>query len=342
MDIIRNIDKEYKLIIGSKKVKIAAFSTTAKHSIGFQVLPKRSFGEFVAMNFLVNNEKIAENCFRFLDGKVDYFLVDVERKQIIDLEQIARCRVQHSEIITYKPNDVTVEALDILIRNYYADNLMDKKIIIVGNGNLAMKSALRLAERGAAVYVHGRNTHKVSTIVDAFNLILPKHNIHPLRVLGNYTQIKDADLLISFLSADRIIDKEAVDCLKRDALVIDGGINNFTENFYEVAHKKGVAVYRLDVRLGFIYALIPLFPEIQHFFTKVRGRGVINHIPVVAGGIIGKKGEVVVDRIIQPTQVIGIANGIGGILSESEYSESERQTVDKVKEYIVSFIQENI
>jgi hypothetical protein len=50
------------------------------------------------------------------------------------------------------------------------------------------------------------------------------------------------------------------------------------------------------------------------------GEGKIANIPVVAGGVLGRRGDIVLDSISSPTMVIGVADGKGGLLSEREIS----------------------
>ena len=72
-------------------------------------------------------------------------------------------------------------------------------------------------------------------------------------------------------------------------------------------------------------------------FSQIIGRDIINNHPVVAGGIMGQDGQVIIDRIVKPTREIGIANGIGGVKNESDLSAEEHIKVREVQ----SFIEQN-
>jgi len=48
------------------------------------------------------------------------------------------------------------------------------------------------------------------------------------------------------------------------------------------------------------------------------GSAVLSGVPVVAGGVIGRRGSVVIDSVKNPSRVIGIADGLGGLLLRPE------------------------
>jgi 4-hydroxy-2-oxovalerate aldolase len=76
--------------------------------------------------------------------------------------------------------------------------------------------------------------------------------------------------------------------------------------------EKGAEIIRLDGRVALTGEVIGLLDS-QKLTDQVMGRGDINAIPVVAGGVWGREGDVVVNSIKNPTQVIGIADGNGSV-----------------------------
>lgn len=77
----------------------------------------------------------------------------------------------------------------------------------------------------------------------------------------------------------------------------------------------GAEVIRLDGRAALVGEVVGLL-EAQQLADQVMGRGSVHAIPVVAGGVWGREGDVIVNSIKEPTQVIGIANGAGGIKTQ--------------------------
>jgi len=317
------------------KFRIATIGTTARESQPFAVLPRRTALGFEVINFLVTDPKHAEECLNILDGEVKYILIDVEFKKDIDLMSIAKRVVKGASLVSYKPNDTTLEATDLFVRNYFQDNLQDKKVLVYGAGNLGSKLSLRLAERGCQVFLDSRDKEKTREIVRVLNHLAPKYSLNSIEVVQDYSKfINELDALIAFTSASGVISHTFAQFIKRQGLALDGGINNFTPKFIMDANRVGVNCFRLDVRAAFPYALLSLSEYTSNFYQNIQGEVTFGETRLVAGGIIGSEGDVVVDSIKEPRQIIGIANGIGGIKHENEYTDRERKTIQQIRDAI--------
>lgn len=95
----------------------------------------------------------------------------------------------------------------------------------------------------------------------------------------------------------------------------------------------GVEVVRLDGRAALVSEVIGLL-DAQKLTNRVMGRNSINEVSVVAGGVWGNEGDVVVNSISDPTHVIGVADGIGGIkyqlgIADMDALESVRKALRK-------------
>ncbi|OCA88927.1 hypothetical protein [Pseudobacillus wudalianchiensis] len=324
--------------IDFKMYKLMLLSTTAKKDRELVILPSRNINGFQSLNILVTNVEDATKLLRKADGIVENILVDVERKQEIDLWKVARETLRFSKLIPYKPNDITLEAADQLLLHHFTQSLCGRNVLIYGTGNIATKLAIRLAERNANVFIIGRNKEKVEMIVKTINSILPTYSQHPVRLFNGTEKL---DAFLSFVSAERVVQEEIAEYLNSNGIAVDGGISNFTENLISSLIKKGIRTLRLDVRLGLPFLEASIASREQTFFSKVMGEGLIKGIPVVAGGIMGKSGVVIVDRIQTPSQVIGIANGIGGVKHESTLTDIDKRAIEAVQEYLLQSEQEN-
>ncbi|WP_411843772.1 hypothetical protein [Salinicoccus sp. HZC-1] len=254
-----------------------------------------------------------------------FFLLDTEKKQGISLYDEA----QITNKIDYKPNDLTMEAADLTLLNYFDKNISEQSIAIYGTGNIAFKLALRLSERNADIFLYGRNKNKVRTCVEALRQITFDQNL----IHYGDTKVK-VDCLVSCVSADEIIDVKYLDILKQNSLCLDGGIGNFSKEFIKLSLEKGHEVRRLDVRQSQEIMDGYINSRINSEFSKVIGRDTIKNQSVVAGGIMGLDGEIIIDSITKPSKVIGIANGIGGVKNESELNDEERENIKEVQSYI--------
>lgn len=317
--------------------RIATIGTTARESLPFAILPRRKAFGFEAINFLAIDPHDAKKCLKELDGSVKYILVDIESKKEIDLMQIAKACVKQSTLVSYKPNDTTLEAADMFLRHYFHDDLKEKKILIYGAGNLGSKLALRLAERGTHVFLDSRNKKKTEEIIHALNFLNQKHSVGSIMAIQQYETLDhEMDVLIAFTSASNVISSSFLPYIKKNGLALDGGINNFTSDFIKRASERNIHCYRLDVRAAFPHSILFLMKYIRDFYRNIQGETTFNQVKVVAGGIIGNEGDIVVDRIKDPNQIVGIANGLGGLKPESEYTESEWTNLNELRQMINS------
>lgn len=310
-----------------------AISTTAKNAVPFNVLPRKVLQDTAVSSFMINDKEKLKETLLFFDGKLDYIFIDIEQKQEINLFNIAMDIVSSTELIAIKPNDTTLESLDILVRTQFKDNLSNKNVIVIGTGNLASKSALRLAERQANVYIRGRKAEKEELIVNALNCFLPRYS-PKIKVLKKENELEKVDVIISFLSGQFIEEGILKPYINRNTFIIDGGINNFSSSFIKKMLNQDVAMIRLDTRIALPYQLLSIHDYTTSFFKEVYGKSKINRVPIVAGGFIGEEGAVIVDNVKNPNQIIGIADGSGGVKSDEQLTKANRKSLRKIKEAI--------
>ena len=77
-------------------------------------------------------------------------------------------------------------------------------------------------------------------------------------------------------------------------------------------------VLKLDIRMGFI-ANVELILNSEKLMSEIYGKRKIKNFCIVAGGFLGNKGDVVVDKIVKPEQILGIADGCGFLLDNSSF-----------------------
>jgi hypothetical protein len=338
--------------------QIILISTTAKSNHENRLLPSHVIAGKACLNLIINDTKTAKEVMAYLDNYAPYFLIDVERKQTISLWEIAQNTITKGTILPYKPNDITVNAACILINQFFQYNINQKKALIYGSGNIATKLALSLAEHEAHVSLAGRNLKKIGVLKEALNAILPAYSTTPITVHTNITpqechlpqerhpersegsqevstnlhfNLQKYDILVCALSSEHSIDEGVINQLHENALVVDIGINNLTPAFIEKAQEKSFQIFRLDVRIGSPFIEASLEAYHRAFLSKQAGKRLINQVPCVAGGAIGARGDLIVDNISSPKQVIAIANGTGGVKKHEEYTEDDNNNLKKIK-----------
>lgn len=311
-------------------MKYIVLSTTSKKEVVSKTLPDKWIDNNFHENYLVGHKEYLNEILNKNIDKDIFYIADCEKKQSLSLyDEVLN---SNSCVIDYKPNDLTMEAADLAILNYFNGNISNKSIGIYGTGNIAFKLALRLSERNAKVYIFGRNNQKISLCVEALKQITFDES---LVFYGDNNSRVDA--FVSFVGAESVVTVEYTDYLSANTLCIDGGIGNFSKEFIETALTNGHDVRRLDVRQSQEIMDGYINSRLGSQFNRIIGRNTIGGYSVVAGGIIGQEGEVIIDRIVQPTRVIGIANGIGGVKNESNLNAEEHTKIKEVQRYIEQY-----
>jgi len=95
--------------------------------------------------------------------------------------------------------------------------------------------------------------------------------------------------------------------------VLDAGIRSLSRKAIERAQERGLAVFRSETRAGYI-SEIECALITRELFQSVVGSRVLEGTRIVAGGIIGERGDIVVDSVTQPERVYGVADGAGGLI----------------------------
>lgn len=299
-------------------------STTSKNSTPLQKLPSKQISDHFHDNFIVTDRDKLSTLLE--DYKQHFIVADCETKRGLSLLNEVQSLNVSNKLIDYKPNDITVESTDIALLNYFDNKISDKSIGIYGTGNIAFKIALRLVERNVNVHLYGRDESK---IMNMLNIIKQVGFNESLVHIGDISRDK-LDGFVSFVTAEQVITSDYLNILKDHAICLDGGIGNFSYAFIEKGLEYGHDIRRVDVRQANSILEGYIKSRIDNSFNNIIGRKIIDGVSVVAGGIIGRKNEVIVDQIVNPTRVIGIANGIGGVKDAGILTGEEENRIEIV------------
>jgi len=344
---INRILKEVKsLAIEQGKLTGFCIGNTRKvNSTGLYFSPIRNATKLVAGSAIVYSVDQAVAVARQVDGKVDYVLVDTEKKvspelygkqNIGNVERAVRETVHSSKILTYKGNDLTVDSIEsfiVQVLSSYPRGLSGKKAVIIGAGNIGSKLALKLVERGMDVVITRRDREKLDTIVSALNFIKPKETVATVSgTLDNMVAVNGAHLLIGLTDGSSVITAAMIEALITPGVILlDGGKGCFLPEAISLAEREGIPIYRADVRPGF-EGHIGMALETERMVLGSLGRKEINGIPIVSGGLLARKNEVVVDNVNDPRVVFGLAGGMGDFIRNLDTDQEGR--VQEIQNYI--------
>lgn len=263
-----------------------------------------------------------------IDGVVDIIVADADKK--IDgrsLVTIIRDIVRKSLLITYKDTDSWARAADVLI-SQMVPTIQDTLITVFGCNTPSIKLARLLEERGAQVTLWDMNEKLAVRYTSALNTLSQSRRY---RTDKDKTRAStDATVLVGFTSGIPVITKKMIMSMDPEGLVIDAGIGSIEKMAIRYSVSSGRRLYRLDMRAG-LSGEITTILETKQLIEKIAGKTRIDGVPVVAGGLIGAKGTIVIDSITGPQRVVGIADGAGGIIKDPKSLEKYRDSVERVR-----------
>jgi 4-hydroxy-2-oxovalerate aldolase len=296
---------------------------------------KRSTFPFIRQNALciignaeVTSTEEAVEIAAGVDGLVDVILVDAEERggKHVGMTENVRKTVKKAKVLTYKDGDSAVNAAEAFICQLVPD-LTSKKVTILGDTASGCKLALKLAGQGARVSIWGKNKRRLNIVIEALNIILA-HDIGDEIYADTdpIEAVQGADILIGMIPYSPIISSNLVEVMSPRGMILDVGIRTICPDAIKLGIDRGIQMYRLDMRAG-LSGEITTVLETLELTGKVIGSEDYNEFKLVAGGIIGRRGDIIVDSIYQPARIIGVADGQGGLLKENEKKKYQKKLV---------------
>jgi hypothetical protein len=238
--------------------------------------------------------------------------------------------VKKSRVLTYRDSDALVQAADAVLAQLVPD-LGDKRAGLCGANETGWKLAIKLAQRGARIVLFDPQA-PVQDIAASLNTLLGRDAVLATRDAAEVAG--ESAILVGTALREPIIDAAMIAALPVDSLVLDAGVGTIFPDALERGAERGLRLRRLDMRTG-LTAEIANILETAELISTAMGRTALDGVPVVAGGLIGQRGDVVVDAIVAPTRVIGVADGRGHLLNGEEADKFEPR-IRTVRQKIIS------
>jgi hypothetical protein len=337
---------------------VFTIATTSKQESKPYLTPVRESDFFVVCGCVIFEQALLLKIIEVIDGEVDYIFTDSEKKiplrvhnevdEIDDeiykrtntcgfietgnLSKICFQKIKKSKIFEYKPNDITVNATWSFL-SQRLKFLSGKNISILGSGNIGSKLALKLVECGSVVRIHRQNRYKGYSIAQSLNFIKPENTVSSITFHENILQTTFmSDVLIGSTNGVSVIDVDIVKSIKKGAIIVDLGKNTLTAEAISYALSKNIEIYRTDVTSafeGFIFEAIKM-DQILH---DSYGKKDLGYCRIVGGGYFGSSGDIVVDSILNPKRVFGIAAGDGTF--KKEHSLEDKRKITQLEKEII-------
>jgi len=275
-----------KLLINSTKLKILCVSTTAniKNSDLF-FGPSRETQTTIAANLILRNDDYFKKIIEEFDGVADYFFVDPEIKnELKNLESFFIANIKKSKLLIVKPNDFTVESVDMFIACLFG-SLLNKQVLILGGGNIGSKMALRLSERGANVFIYDLNIEKVKKIIIGLELF-KRGSGSLIASSDKYDGASHADLIIGCTPGIPVIDKKIIADMNSAGVIIDIGLGTIWPEAIDEARKKGIKIFSGSNLPGYI-GMVENWLEWNKILTSLGRKKINDEIILVTRGFLG-------------------------------------------------------
>jgi len=245
--------------------------------------------------------EILNDVLKLADGKVDGIIMDADLKlpQSINLVKAASSLVKLSKIFFYSDTETWAEAAFHFILGREG-TLVDKSIMLIGEGLLHL------------------------TIMRKLEILTSRISSQPIN--------DEYDLVIGASYKKQCQAENLEKTIKADARIYDVGIGNFAHDQLIRLRSKTRDIYRFDNRAG-VSSMVLAKLETDHLLNRVMGKTTIKGVNVIAGGIMGEAGDIIVDDIKNPAYVVGVANG-AGFLKTDNLSTDEQQRLDLIRSII--------
>jgi 4-hydroxy-2-oxovalerate aldolase len=238
----------------------------------------QSSANYFIANAQVNSFEFLSKLVHEIEGKVDIILYDIEYKSedSTKMKQFMFDYVKKSSLFLYNDSEIWAKAIEniILIKSH-------KSTVTI---YLNEKSKL-----GQKIY----------------------SSLEPLNLnICNTLTTDKFDFIVGLKKYE--IDETFIKFMSKDTFLIDAGIGSITRDVIEHCMNNSILVIRVDMRVALEAEILQKEKSIE-LIKNIMGKKEIASINIIAGGIYGKYGDIIVDSISKPSCVIGISNGDGTV-----------------------------
>lgn len=259
------------------------------------------------------------------EGIIDKIVLDVDYKRSTSREIIEVVRNQN-RIPVMEYSDMKMwgdSSVDFVLQN--EKNHLPLRVLLLGHSYLTTHILQSFLLRDVDIYMLPEDYQEEYALDDHVQVAVRSKRLHKVEAEREFDIIIGSNL------------KREYDCKRLESIsaksVYDIGLQNFSREYISSQMAKGVEVYRFDNRAAVSSVVLNLM-ETDELIKHVMGRAEIADMHIVSGGLMGRKGDFVVDHITNPHSVLGIADGHGSFIHEYDYTEEERDSILKLKNVI--------
>lgn len=311
-------------IKGSKKLGFTFGTLTSYNQDNdYYLTPLRIASSLVYAGAIVRNVDVAVEIAKKIQKVADYIFVDSEKKieksnygknDVGNIEKALLFELEHSEILTYKGNDLTVRAADTLLRAL-SPNLTGLKVAIIGVGNIGIKLGMSLVERGNDVVLFSNDRNHAKDVSHLINRVKFRSTIAAATFADSIDDaIKNSDVVIASSDKKQIISQHHINQMNTSSrpetkIMLDVGKGCFKQEVFE----SEALIYRVDIGDELSAELENLIRQHDRI-RNTDGITIVNGLRFVRKGIAGKSGDYIIDKVENETRVIGRCDDSGNLI----------------------------
>lgn len=308
---------------GKSFVLVLTTSAHADDAISYAA-PIRNLGEKIIRGFVVKSETDTTDILDRYGRNAEFIFYDIEKKSVpispgseFNLERYFVGSEFKLKSIPFKPNDITVSAVFDNLSNSLGrrgKGLGGLRVCLAGVGNIGFKTALSLVESGVDVTLVSRSFEKAERCANTINEIKPSATLAVADAAQSVSALPHKqDALITCASESAIIQRKHLENVEDLKFVLDVGKKNLSSDAVAYLIASGIRVQRLSVTDALVKYIAGAL-HILEYGSEPVGAGVVKGRNVVSGGMLGRKGDWIVDDYRNPIRWLGIADGEGGFM----------------------------
>lgn len=258
-----------------------------------------------------------------VDGKVDCLLLDIDRRRIFgpQMAALTASELLHTTcLLTYSNGRTWAQGVQDQVARLLKERVVGAKIVIAGDHRRSRLLALKLIDFGADVTVIVREQDEEEEYTAATTVFTQTDYPHDHYIAGEHAaeHIQQAQVLVVWPSWGTWLYPDQAQHVQAGCYVLAVGRGSLDPDGLAIAQERGARLVLADITPRVAGAALA-----AQLGTKIAPAwGRIAEVPVVAGSAVGEQGAVIVDDVQQPTRIIGVADGSGGLLpDDSHYAE---------------------
>jgi 4-hydroxy 2-oxovalerate aldolase len=147
------------------------------------------------------------------------------------------------------------------------------------------------------------SSKKILCLKDNAVIADPRYSTHEVSTNGNLLVLENNYTEISDKTVSQLSENDQIIMTHKCAI---------SESTWKLINDKKINVMRLNYTLPLAYEVLKIIKN-KEIVQASRGKAERNGIEIVSGGFVSKKGAVIVDSVKNPTIILGLTDGQGGV-----------------------------